>query len=366
MKTMSLMKISASALTLLGALVGSRVANAQAPASMVVDTFTYPDGNLVTVPPTVWATHSGTAGTLKVAGNKALVEMKNGANFSEDANRALGSSLSPGETWYYALKVTVTDARAATTDPIFQNYFAHFKDGGTTNFRGRIWTTAGTDPTKFRFGVSSSSFTNPDTANDPDFDQNQIVDGNDLLIWQRGLGLVGPPNPTNTLGNANADVAIDEADLAKWKQFYGTPPGTIGQVVPWSADLDFGTEYTLVVSYTADDDESNPLLTSDGHASLWVNPTVIGDAKVTDTLSNPNIISDLNPTNYMSTIALRQGGNGPMTVAVDTLSVGSDFATVLTNLNSPPATAATAAVPEPASLGMLACGLLAMAVRRRR
>jgi hypothetical protein len=364
---MSLMRNSASALALIGMMIVGQAANAQAPASMLVDTFSYADGNLNGQ--NGWTNHSGNLNTLDVVSGSAIVEMRNvtalppeTATTTEDVNRALGSALSPGETWYYALKVTATDQRAATTDPIFLNYFAHFKDTGPANFRGRIWTAAGTDPTKFRFGVSSSSFTNPDTANDPDFDQNQIVDGNDLLAWQRGVGAAGA---TNAQGDANNDDAVDDADLAKWKQFYGGPPGTIGQVVNWGADLDFGTEYTVMVSYTADDDDSNSLLTSDGHASLWVNPTVIGDTKVTDTLSNPNIVSDLVPASYMSTIALRQGGNGPMTVAVNTLSVGSDFATVLTNLNNPPVGTASA-VPEPASLAMLACGLLAMAARRRR
>jgi hypothetical protein len=353
---MSLMRISARALALVGVVMVGQAANAQTPASLFVDTFSYSDGDLVGNGQ--WAQHSGSGDTMDVLGGKAIVEMRT-PNLTQDVNHPLGATLSPGETWYYALKVTVTDQRPNTTDQFGTTYFAHFKDTGTFNFRGRLYTTNGTDPTKFRFALSSSSFTNPDTANDPDFDQNQIVDGNDLLAWQRGVGSEGA---TNAQGDANNDDLVDDVDLGKWKQFYGGPPGAIGQILNWGSDLDFDTEYTVVVSYTADDDDTNAMLTEDGFASLWVNPTSINDTKITDTISNPNVSSDL--VLGMSTIALRQGGNGPMTAAVDTLSVGSDFATVLANVNNPPTP--VSAVPEPASMAMLACGLLALAARRRR
>jgi hypothetical protein len=355
---MSLMRISARALALMGVVILGQTAHAQA---LLSEDFAYEDGALTAVSGGLWTAHSGGgAQAIQVAGNSAVVKVVSGS--AEDLNRPIGATLAPGETLYYALKFTVSDERALPTDTFGTSYFAHFKDNGTFNFRGRLYTTNGTDSTKFRLALSSSSFTNPDTANDPDFDQNQIVDGNDFLAWQQGVGAEGA---TNAQGDANNDDLVDDTDLSKWKQFYGGPPGAIGQILNWGSDLDFDTEYTVVVSYTADDDDTNPLLTSDGQASLWVNPTVITDTKITDTLSNPNVVSDL--TSGMSTIALRQGGNGPMHVAIDKLSVATDFATVLADVaNSPMIVASVNSVPEPASMGMLVCGLIALAERRRR
>jgi hypothetical protein len=54
---------------------------------------------------------------------------------------------------------------------------------------------------------------------DADFDNDSDVDGNDFLIWQRGLG-VGTDNAT---GDANGSGAVDAADLAVWRSQFGTP-----------------------------------------------------------------------------------------------------------------------------------------------
>jgi fibronectin-binding autotransporter adhesin len=50
--------------------------------------------------------------------------------------------------------------------------------------------------------------------NDPDFDDNNQIDGNDFLIWQRGVGAtVGVSNGT---GDANIDGKVDDTDLRAW------------------------------------------------------------------------------------------------------------------------------------------------------
>jgi hypothetical protein len=54
---------------------------------------------------------------------------------------------------------------------------------------------------------------------DADFDNDNDVDGNDFLRWQRGLGTnVGA---TNAQGDANGDGAVNAADLAAWKARFG-------------------------------------------------------------------------------------------------------------------------------------------------
>jgi hypothetical protein len=57
------------------------------------------------------------------------------------------------------------------------------------------------------------------TVSEGDFDANGLVDGDDFLAWQRGLGLTGEMNPAN--GDANADMTVDGADLSIWKTNFG-------------------------------------------------------------------------------------------------------------------------------------------------
>jgi hypothetical protein len=63
---------------------------------------------------------------------------------------------------------------------------------------------------------------------DADFNNDNIVDGADLLIWQRGFGAGG----TNNTGDADGNGTVDAADLAAWKASFGSAPavGAIGAV----------------------------------------------------------------------------------------------------------------------------------------
>jgi hypothetical protein len=60
----------------------------------------------------------------------------------------------------------------------------------------------------------------PGTTVETDFNSDGLVDGQDFLIWQRGLG----PNPgtDKSTGDANLDLVVDGADLDLWKAAYGT------------------------------------------------------------------------------------------------------------------------------------------------
>jgi hypothetical protein len=61
---------------------------------------------------------------------------------------------------------------------------------------------------------------------DADFDGDDDVDGNDLMRWQRGVGLTG--QTTNANGDANGDGTVNGADLGVWKTQFG--PGAVGAV----------------------------------------------------------------------------------------------------------------------------------------
>jgi hypothetical protein len=77
--------------------------------------------------------------------------------------------------------------------------------------RWDFFNVAGTGGTLFVAGVPYA-----------DFDGNSFVDGGDLLIWQRNLGLTGQTTVTN--GDANHDGTVDVDDLLVWRNQFGTNP----------------------------------------------------------------------------------------------------------------------------------------------
>lgn len=90
------------------------------------------------------------------------------------------------------------------------------------NFNGpNVWITDVAP-----YGLVTIEAIPPVVQEDADFNSDDAVDGTDLLIWQRGVGLTGQTgNKTN--GNANADDIVDGADLAIWGNQYGPVVATV-------------------------------------------------------------------------------------------------------------------------------------------
>lgn len=92
-----------------------------------------------------------------------------------------------------------------------------YDDGG---FVVNGWPT---QPSKIYFGGDDGaifkdfSVTVSGGAEDADFNNDGSVDGQDFLIWQRGVG-VGTDNST---GDANASGSVDGADLNVWRARFG-------------------------------------------------------------------------------------------------------------------------------------------------
>ena len=123
---------------------------AGANASVIIyDNFDYPDGSLV--PNGGWATHSGTPGDLLVSDGKAVVQ--HGVP-SEDANKAFAAALG---SIYFGIDFSVS---APSPIPGTDNeYFAHFSDGGTFNFRGRLDVVPASGGGDFSVGIATSAGT---------------------------------------------------------------------------------------------------------------------------------------------------------------------------------------------------------------
>jgi hypothetical protein len=74
----------------------------------------------------------------------------------------------------------------------------------------------------YRFvAAQDTPFVDIDPSNG-DFDGDSDVDGEDFLIWQRGLGLTGQPNAST--GDADGDGDVDAADLGLWQANFGGAP----------------------------------------------------------------------------------------------------------------------------------------------
>jgi endonuclease/exonuclease/phosphatase family metal-dependent hydrolase len=116
------------------------------------ETFTYPDGPLVTASTNLWVHHSGSADQVMVMSGRVYLSDAN----TEDVNRSLPGQpyAASGSTNVFYTSFTVRFTSLPTSGGA---YFAHFKDSSTT-FRARIWAlTAGAATGKFRLGISSAT-----------------------------------------------------------------------------------------------------------------------------------------------------------------------------------------------------------------
>lgn len=118
-------------------------------AVVLTDTFSYPDGNLVGAPGSPWANHSGTT-AVTVASGAAVLTQSN----SEDVNAALAGAPYASGVLYAGFDVSFSALPGAGA------YFAHFKDDGTSIFRGRVFaTTTGAASGSFRIGIANGGNT---------------------------------------------------------------------------------------------------------------------------------------------------------------------------------------------------------------
>ncbi|MBX3426094.1 MAG: PEP-CTERM sorting domain-containing protein [Pirellulales bacterium] len=341
------------------------VAQVASAAVFFTDAFEYEDGQLTAhneganVSGGLWTTHSPTpvqtvtASTMQVLDGAAVVKTSG----VEDVNRVTGFTQSEGETWYYAARFSVNDLRDPPGTGALASanqYFIHFKDDGTFNFRSRLYVLP------------------PNDAESPNF----------------------------TLGLSSSSVS-----------------GGNGQVVNWSSDLTFGETYTVVVSYkafdsdpeTTDDGFASLWVNPSSSASPSITDTLPNSNITTGLMtslalrqngagsSNPDVLVDVVSigNSFDDVLAALGGGGGEFAAAdfnengaVDGTDLGiwaggygstgapkssgdatgegdvdgADFLVWQREYTGPPA---VGAVPEPTSVGLVLVGLAVLARRKK-
>ena len=77
-----------------------------------------------------------------------------------------------------------------------------------------------------------------------DFDEDGDVDGQDFLIWQRGV----ESGSSLSQGDANGDSVVDAADLVVWQDQYGTATPNLSSV-PEPASILLGSIGLLIFAW---------------------------------------------------------------------------------------------------------------------
>jgi hypothetical protein len=154
-------------------------------------------------------------------------------------NLGTGVTFVNGSTYTYTFKLTLTGAALDIAQNIYEG-----ADTTGTNVLSHTTTSSASTPTTafdgFAIGFRGISNAAPDNAPEhslnfslievstnlpvapapnANFDGIGMVDGNDFLKWQQGLGATG--QTTNANGDANGSGTVDGTDLAIWRSHYG-------------------------------------------------------------------------------------------------------------------------------------------------
>lgn len=119
------------------------------------ESFAYPDGSVTTNSGFFWSAHSGTTGQTQVVNGKLLIS----ATQTEDINAFLTNfPYSPSSGVLLYSRFLVNFSSLPTANGVGE-YFAHFKEFGTSQFRARIFaTTNGAAVGYYRLGIGNGGF----------------------------------------------------------------------------------------------------------------------------------------------------------------------------------------------------------------
>src|SRR5690242_2399497 len=114
--------------------------------TLLTEAFSYANGGLVAGSGGNWTTHSGAGTDIQVVSGHAAGDMAQ----APDDNRTFTAQSATAKTYAcFTVNIPTFSGTPST------NYFAHFKDGTTTNFASRVFVAP--SGTTFTFGVSTST-----------------------------------------------------------------------------------------------------------------------------------------------------------------------------------------------------------------
>src|SRR5229473_2606433 len=129
--------------------LASVLATAQA-GVILSDTFSYPDGPLVGAAGSPWKTFTGTAGQVDVIAGRV--------HLTAAETEGVIAPLTGAPYTFGALYASFTLNLKTLPSVAGGNFFAAFKDNGTSNFRARVVVlTVGAAPGKYRVGIATAA-----------------------------------------------------------------------------------------------------------------------------------------------------------------------------------------------------------------
>jgi hypothetical protein len=177
---------------------------------LLTETFSYENGNLITLSGGSWRNHSGNI-PLEVIGGQALINQGDAAGGREDLNRLLSTTYDVTADNSSAIYASFTVSFSAPPVGV-GSYFFHLKSTVANQFYGRVGATVeGAAPGSFRLSLSNEAWSSAGTVEYPmDLSLNttyMVGIKYDLATDQTTLWL----NPTS-----EASASITATDVAAY------------------------------------------------------------------------------------------------------------------------------------------------------
>lgn len=234
---------------------------------LLSDSFTYPDGDVVSGSAGKWVAHSGAdSNDCLIVNNQLRVSSTNAEDVHANFN---GSAYAPANSGIILYsKFTVNFAKLPSGSG--GGYFAHYKDLGTSNFRARVFAeTNGAATGKFRIGIGNGGFTVAAVPQDLSLGTTYTVVTRYNVSAASSTVWVNPHSESSAGATATDVTAPIEIDSYCFRQDSTSP--TAGVI--FVDDLVIGTAFSDVLSITPPSPIALGIAINSGNAVLtWANP----------------------------------------------------------------------------------------------